>query len=583
MQLVVNGKKAVLKKGSSFEYHSENRAFSDADDYTLSITLPLRDCPENMDIFGHLNRMDFGPRRVALNAFIVDHAFSKNGVITVVEASDAEIKCQFLEGRSAQNFDTTLDNIYINELPLGWYPDNALPENPPYAGLNEQESCVALPWVNDAADGALNNGVDWSGQRYDYDAFTLSQGKLSYQPYLIYITEQVCKAIGFTCDLSQWHASPERFLLICNTLPASWDLPLFARALPHWSVEEFFSELEKILACEIDVDHRSRHISLTFCRDIGYSRGTVALDNVVDTFSSETSYSDDLCQFKGLANIQYSDRGDPKWQIEHCNWFVDQMKTDSKNFIEYETIDDFWADYYWVLLLEETKNQERIPAADNLFYIRADRRYKMFRVRETPRASLSGSTNYPYMYELIDVNLFGDEIISPDGNNTLELKCVPARIDDLGGNKGMCLFLSPSGYSETEELDNNAIRQPKAYSVFLKGEQEDVPEYYDKIYLAYWDGTSANDNIAIPNYKWPPCPMVDERFSLHSRRGDYLSGIKIIPTERMNVSWISDSIPDVRAKYLIHGKLYLCEKITATFSENGMSQLLKGVFYPIAN
>ena len=41
MQLIIDGKDAVLKKGSSFDYVSENRSFSDADDYTLSITLPL--------------------------------------------------------------------------------------------------------------------------------------------------------------------------------------------------------------------------------------------------------------------------------------------------------------------------------------------------------------------------------------------------------------------------------------------------------------------------------------------------------------------------------------------------------------
>lgn len=33
--------------------------------------------------------------------------------------------------------------------------------------------------------------------------------------------------------------------------------------------------------------------------------------------------------------------------------------------------------------------------------------------------------------------------------------------------------------------------------------------------------------------------------------------------------------------FIIRGKRYLCEKMTATFTENGMSQLIKGVFWPI--
>lgn len=96
MELIIDGKKALLKQGSSFDYVSENRSFSDADDYSLSITLPLAGCPENLDIFGHLDRMDIESRQIILEASINDLAFSKNGVVTVVGTSETEIKCQFL-------------------------------------------------------------------------------------------------------------------------------------------------------------------------------------------------------------------------------------------------------------------------------------------------------------------------------------------------------------------------------------------------------------------------------------------------------------------------------------------------------
>ena len=35
MILTINGKQAALKKGSSIEYVSENRIFTDADDYSM--------------------------------------------------------------------------------------------------------------------------------------------------------------------------------------------------------------------------------------------------------------------------------------------------------------------------------------------------------------------------------------------------------------------------------------------------------------------------------------------------------------------------------------------------------------------
>ena len=35
---------------------SENRIFTDADDYSMEIEQPLADCPQNLDIFGMITR-----------------------------------------------------------------------------------------------------------------------------------------------------------------------------------------------------------------------------------------------------------------------------------------------------------------------------------------------------------------------------------------------------------------------------------------------------------------------------------------------------------------------------------------------
>lgn len=41
ISLIIDGKQAALKQGSSIEYVSENRIFTDADDYSMTIELPL--------------------------------------------------------------------------------------------------------------------------------------------------------------------------------------------------------------------------------------------------------------------------------------------------------------------------------------------------------------------------------------------------------------------------------------------------------------------------------------------------------------------------------------------------------------
>ena len=66
MILTINGQQAALKKGSSIEYVSENRIFTDADDYSMEIELPLADCPQNLDIFGMITRKDVDTGDISL-------------------------------------------------------------------------------------------------------------------------------------------------------------------------------------------------------------------------------------------------------------------------------------------------------------------------------------------------------------------------------------------------------------------------------------------------------------------------------------------------------------------------------------
>lgn len=584
MQLIIDGKVAVLKKGSSFDYVSENRSFSDADDYSLSISLPLAGCPENLEIFGHVDRMDIDSRHIVLEASIIGRTFSKNGIVTVVEATEVEVKVQFLEGRSVQNFMTTFEDVYINELPLGSYP-TSLPKSPAYGGIEHGSNYVALPWVNDSSNGFMNNEVVTKDGSLQWADSTKEMGKLSYMPYLIFIARKICTHLGYTYDFSQWENSMERCLLICNALPATWDVPQIARALPRWTVSEFFEELEKILVCEININHKTKHIGLTFCDNVEWNENEVLLENVVDSFSSEVSYTDELCKFKGVANLRYADRGDSTWKYDQCQWLVELLRSEKKYYREFETNSDFanWAFSNLGPTMGVaycTQDEERGDLKGILFHIKEDDTYRLLRVIPTVYHSVNYSQD-TFMMGWLQVNRFGDVIKDHDSDNDIELSMLPVRIDETDEDHGLCVFLAPSGFDENEDLDSDGIRQPVAFSSLLKGEPDSEAEYYDKIYLAYWDGRSANADKRGSNLL-PPCPYVDERFNLGRRYKNYLSGLIVNPREKMKISWIGNAIPDVRAVFHIRGKRYLCEKITATFTENGMSQLLKGEFYPLS-
>ena len=142
--------------------------------------------------------------------------------------------------------------------------------------------------------------------------------------------------------------------------------------------------------------------------------------------------------------------------------------------------------------------------------------------------------------------------------------------------------------------DTSSYWRSNSYPVQIVNEGENSsPEYfYDSLFVGFWNGV----NLQPGRY---PIPFIDDVFVSSDWTTYYRGGFslrlkhigaaalneydKINPTHKYQFSFLSDTLPNPRAVFFIHGKKYLCEKITATFTENGMSQLLKGVFYRIVD
>ena len=584
MKIIINGKDAVLKKGTSFEFVAENRSFTGSDSYTLSITFPLRGCPENIAIFGYINRTDIDKSKVVFDCEISDINFYSAGTITIVEINEKEVKTQFLEGRSEQNFDDTFDEIYINELNLGEYPSYSLSSNPAtqWNGLNVGQEAVALPWVNNSS-GNIQNEVVYANNAYTYHADCKG---LSFQPYLIAIVRRICLALGYSCDVSQWNNRQDlRYLIVCNVLPWAWDIPQFARALPHWSVTEFFEKLEHFLGGEFDIDHRNKSIKFTFTSNILLNAETIEIDKVIDSYTTEVSDTNES-NYIEASNVRYKECEHNMWKFYSCPWFI----KDSKNTrVEYDTIVQLInanRSYARVRQYHRGTNINKVLYAKNIdthFIIRCIR-------NEYAGTNSLGEKLYDRICILQPINVFGDKIVDESNEDAIELDFVPAWIEETESSKGNCLFLEIGNYEEedasssnTSNDDDTTIYQPNAMQQLSAGKKQEKVEYYDKIYVAFWNGTNYNSGKL-------PCPTLDtinirEDWSVFSSNGSLrlqkAPKYKINPKQKFNFSFISDSIPNARSVFFINGRKYLCEKITATFTENGMSQLLKGSFYLI--
>ena len=603
MQIYVNNKLAALKKGTSFEYVSENRLFSGSDGYTLTITFPLKGCPENIAIFGHINRADVVAQKVIFDCEIRDKGFYKFGSITITEISETEVKTQFLEGRSEQNFDKTFDKVYINELDLGAPPttfkSSVTPANawyPEYSGCK----CVALPWVNDYSGNIQNKAehiVDDAVQNRSHYEWSEDTTGLSWQPYLLYITKKICEAVGYTADFSKWEEVEEyKYLLICNTLPHAWYMPAFANALPHWTVEEYFEKLELFLGGEFDFDHRGKRITFAFTQATLAAKRPVCLEDVVEEHSTEVKVDDEHCEYLESKNLVYKDCDHEMWKFYSCDWFI---KGWQNRVVKYNSMRELLAanQGYRTWNGQHHRNGQ----IDKLLYAADCDAY--FVIRPVSRQQVVEwrgpiiHVYYQYKCRLQPVNLFGGRIVSEDEDaEQVEIEFVPAWVDDTEDKYGRVLFLSFSGYDEdtntTSENDkDHPFQKTHTVSSLEAGEKEKKSEYYDCIYIGWYDGSNYYQGSHLPYPNVENIVIADDwsnfsyaHFSLRIndrqiRRGQIIHNIN--PKMKTTFKFIADNIPDVRSVFLIRGKRYVCEKLTATFTENGMSQLIKGVFYPI--
>lgn len=314
---------------------------------------------------------------------------------------------------------------------------------------------------------------------------------------------------------------------------------------------------------------------------------------------------DDSCEYMEAKNLVYKECDHEMWKFYSCDWFIKARK---EGAVCYKTMSELLSANRW--LATWNGSTQRGSNRDKLLYAEDVDAYFIVRSLSKTLVEKRGGwmpNIYSYKMELRPVNLFGGRIVNDDEDaDEVEIEFVPAWVDETEDKYGRCLFLSFSGYDENDSTGTSWSRdpdtrkqeidatlyQPFAMQSLAAGEKSKKAEYYSEVYVAWWDG-------AMDNYGLLPHPYVEDieilpdwsnfrnvhfsmrinNRSLNRRRIVH----RIETRQKATFKFLSDTIPNPRAVFLIRGKRYICEKMTATFTENGMSQLIKGVFYPIVD
>ena len=642
ISLTIDGKEAALKKGSSIEYVSENRAFTDADDYSLEIELPLADCPQNIAIFGLITRKDIDTETVFFDAVLQDTNFYKRGAVVITEITHEYVKVQFLEKRSYQNFFPRFDEKYINELDLGEWPSLTPSNITPQQMWSRWQDYTALPWVNNST-GVMQNCVKWNSSQNkfewkttgdDDDDLNYSKG-FSFQPNLLWLTKKICDALGYTYDFSKWENSIYKYLFVMNTMPFSWGSRKWAQALPHWTINEFFRELENLLLYEFDIDHKKGHISCSKTQENVEDAGTVLIENVIDEFSVEVD-TEDEGDYKAMLNRGYAKGGHRLDNFYSCEWYIHRLTRPDGTVrcTEYATLSQLLNHQLKQDCISDNsggRGSSTYPGGkwglhhaqdvDTYFVVEVMKRIE-YRTKEGLVFETWGN-----VCRLVPVNRFGNLILDEENRDSIEeLNILPVCIDDT--DDGPVIFIEcgdfgddadtgPTHHSHhynpliTDAAELDEVIQFGACRTVGNGEKDAKEEIFSNLFVAFWDGATS---MFLPKLPHPWIDSFDTDYSYQTQNTDtpqgtltitwraiyanhpfslrinnqaYGQGVErtsftnIDRKKKYSFSFLAKEIPNVRSTFFIDGKKYLCEKITATFGEEGMSQLMKGEFYRV--
>lgn len=636
MRILINHKEAVIKKGSSFEFISENRYFTGSDSYTLAIEFPLADCPKNLAIFGHINRKDIVSRQYLFDCEIFAGKFYKLGSITITEISDKSVKCQFLEGRSVQNYDNTLDDIYINELALGSWPDAYSDSSVAEQFLIcETPTYTAVPWVNNSS-GNIQNRVQYTGSVLNWhpDFVSANEKRVSFMPFLIFIFKKIFDCLEYEYDIQAWETSRYKWLLICNCVPGAWHQTNWAYVLPHWSVTEFLEELEKLMNCQFNVDNVAKTINMSFPSTASASQNTIEI-KAVNEFSAnkteedESDYEENMgkrytevdseiftAMTSSIPRVQLKKQAElqPGRYFSDCpvDNHLDTLSQNISNFCE-------------------TTKKARMPYIntsgcfkpffEDFFYVPKGKvcQYDYHNSDSlNPERNIESTQFYAQR-----VGEFAPVEPKDADGKSVELKIVPAIIDEA--DYDFSVFLECGEFQPHDSTYDDWDGSTTKGDMYLRKHKEAEPvEVFDKIFVAYWnasifdefiqertltqekweqrqiDGSSAWDFVTNQVTKRPMPHPINTNYepvwaescklpTFFNFSGTYSLALeasnivnkKIDGRVKYTVKFIADNVPDVGSVFLISGQQFLCKKITATFTEKGMSQMLKGEFYRI--
>lgn len=631
-EVYIDQQRVFFKENTNLKLTIENTFFEDAGSYTLDVIFPLH-IEENRKAFGAINRLDVSKQYKTFDAMIVvDSRVVFKGTAKITNISDAEVKLQMLSGNSHVKFWTKAQKMYIDELHYeytdtnhsfdGYATDEAFFGTPLImAGTFPGKKGVYcyVPTMDENGSEPVSNCYKglWNEQHLMINV--AEQNRLYHQaeplpypetrnyyiemarecisPNLMFVARWIFNYLGYTVNRNDVDNDFVNGIYIAtarNTTTFkrhdgrsnSADEMSMAKALPHWTVEEFIKQLQNFLNVTVIFNDIDGTVDII---QSAYTEGVVDISDVTqDEYEVEVIDDEDVESNLYDSNVNYK-KGDSEY---HGIDLVEREVIDSFNEIE--------------CTVAESESQWGSMATED----------KKVSIWTTPAgqfcAKITGEENNETL-ERIRFNHFGSIVRNSENDNDVELKISPVATTtevempvfewDSSGNfsniyrdafqyrwtcKQVVLCLQNQyeaankatvwdaiNGTQEEESEKEDIMQ-----VFLMDDKAVPTGFYHLTYqmpFTHWDYNRPNNNVEHKNWS----------LALANDNSTYYIGKFHELARRQNrnaehrVKFTADRIPSVYAIFLIRNKRYACKKLEVQFGAEGMEKVVNGYFEEI--
>ncbi len=619
-EVYINQKRVFFKENTSLKLTVENTFFEDSGSYTLDVVFPL-DIEQNRIVFGNVNRIEATKRYVTFDAkILVDSKVVFVGTAKITNINDTEVKLQMLSGNSRVKFWTKAEGMYIDEFHYV-YTDTDQTFDEYYA----QEGFFGKPLIR-AGSFPGKRGVycyvtvkdtggsepatasfqhTWNEQVFlisHDDVEAMSHGgtidnpqfyaeirRECIQPNLMFVLNWVVEHLGYTIRRNDRDSQYVRDIYIATaTQTNTWSAPNYsnsadedamAKALPHWTVQEFIEQLQKFLNVKFVFDDINHAVDII---DTIYHDGTIDItDKVEDEYEAEMIDDEDVREMIYDSNLVYKKGSIGSYARPDM---VEPETIKAFRLLKFSSVGDIFGSF-------DAMNAE-------------DKKRTIWEDTTNHRQYCMDASGNLRMF-----NHFGALIRNEENENSVELKISPVAIttDIL---LPICEYQVSGGTIYADEsmerpkwerpqtvllLENQyrAANHPSVWDA-ANGSSDEETQKEDIMQVFFMDGSEMNIGFFTMKYQQP---FTD--FNLQSGYGNRAYSFSLMrrtswdiggfhnSAQEQNVNaeqrfrFRSDNIPSVYSIFMVRNKKYACKKLEVQFDGDGMDEMILGYFEEI--